>query len=257
MSKYIPTMKTLLSASLFAATCAQAYIEVLPSTFQEHDRLFYITIGGGVADERAGTFNGSNRHASLVDPEKSNAGVGIGAAGLGYAFEEYPFRIELTYNFIGEARYKWDPLEPPVVGGQPEKGEAKVYSHLGLLNFYGDLPITENWIPYLKIGAGYGLNRAKFSYTVEDPAASNDGFTYTSASENTSNFVWNAGAGLNYAFTESVSIGVEILYTFLGKAKANVEIQGENGNPNFEESFTEVNDLESLGITANIAYHFG
>jgi opacity protein-like surface antigen len=251
MQKLTTYLNLALFTGLCASTAANAYIAVPPSIFQDEDNTIYLSIGGGVASERSGDWSGSEHHAGLNAPSQDKSTVPMGTAAIGYGFKNYPFRIEAAYNFIGIAKFKWDSLDPPVTTGKTESAEAKVYSNLGLLNLYGDLPIGDNWIPFIKIGAGYGMNEAKFSYTDE---ATGDVFTSDNHSNN--NFVWNAGVGVNYAMSESVSIGAEVTYLYLGKAYVDASVVPVAGGEEINQSFAELDKLTAVAATLNIAYHF-
>jgi len=245
---------------------SHAYSEWVQSAFQEEENYFYVAIGGGGASQRTDHWKTTNSNVfntlgftdvTANQPNDHNDVVGVGLFAIGYAFPGAPVRLEVAYNYIGQGKYTSDELftssTPSLTATESMTGEARIQSNTIMLNGYLDFIITENWIPYIMIGGGWGLNSTKFNwdFIADDISVVEE----KSDSNNKSNFAWNAGVGLTYAFDDTISIGVQATYVGLGKAEFNAKPYSINDNHSDEE-FLKVDDLSAITGTVNVAYHF-
>ena len=226
------------------------------SLFTQEDNDFYFAIGGGGAVESTGDWKLDAHHTlgitAINQPNDDTTGVGVGMAALGYGFENVPLRMEVAYNYIGRSDFKWDPLVPgediPDVVLVDTK--VRVNTNTLMLNFFGDIVMDDDWIPYLMVGLGYGVNSAKLERSVDHLAADTSS-TLNSETKNTGNFVWNAGVGINYVINENFSFGAQVAYVGLGKIKVDA-VDTTNNNV----TLMSTDNVSAVTGTLNIAYHF-
>ncbi|MFI4954408.1 MAG: outer membrane protein [Gammaproteobacteria bacterium] len=261
----------LTSAILLTLISTTSSAEFRRSEIQEADNNIYIAIGGGGGGMNAGDWK---QVTEVVDPaadivlvnqpDNKTVGTANGMAAIGYTFDEAPVRLELAYNYIGNGKFEWANLveSAPVTiipAGSDVSAETTVFSNTLMVNGYLDFIVNEKFMPFVMIGAGYGFNSAKLEYTATipdtaDPTLPPTEITKSSDRKSTGNFVWNAAVGMNYALSESWTVGIAATYFYLGK----MQVDAFNAEQLVEEDvhLYDVDRLDAFVATANIAYHF-
>lgn len=239
----------------FLSTASQA--EFRRSLIQKAENNIYIALGGGGGGMNTGNWDVVAPESLIFpatgvnQPNNKTVGTANGMAAIGYGFDEIPFRLEFAYNFIGDGEFRWDNL----IVDEDESGldldaKSKIFSNTFMINGYLDFVMNDNWLPYIMVGAGYGINSGELEYTVKEDGV--DEFTETSHRKNKGNFVFNAGVGLNYALSEDWSVGVSALYFYLGKA----EVDAFDFDTQEDVSLFSISRLDAFIAQANLAYHF-
>ena len=151
-----------------------------------------------------------------------------GALAVGYDFQKrlgVPVRLELEYALFSDAKTKrgnaWHDLT-----GSGESSETKYELTLGIqslfANVYYDFRNSSAFTPYLGFGLGLAFVSAKGKYTDEM-----GGYYYYSEhlkKDTSTNFAWNVGAGLAYAFTDYISLDLAYRFLSLGKGETKRNI---------------------------------
>lgn len=254
----------LTSALLLTSISTFSSAEFRRSEVQEAENNIYIAIGGGGGGMNTGDWDQvpiEDLAIKVNQPNHKTVGTANGMAAIGYGFDKVPFRIELAYNFIGNGRFNWDNLASeivdPIPAGTDVSAETTVFSNTLMINGYLDFIVNEKFMPFIMIGAGYGINSAKLEYTAYVPGEGNDAgknITETSDRKDKGNFVWNAAVGINYALSESWTLGIAATYFYLGK----MEVDAFYADPLVEQDvhLYNVDRLDAFVATANLAYHF-
>lgn len=130
----------------------------------------------------------------LFGEDVSNTPLG-GGVGVGYRFNDL-LRAELNFGFIGQDRLDYSD------GGTAALLEYDLWS--GMLNGYLDLGTVVGFTPF--VGAGAGLVYASHEASVVGP-----GLNFSSGGSQYE-FAYTLGAGVNYRFTDTVSVDVGYQY---------------------------------------------
>lgn len=218
------------------------------SIIQKDENNFYIAIGGGGAYQQVSDWkpDPGSLYSTINDPDRDYAGAGVGLAAIGYGFATLPVRMEVAYNYIGQAKYDWDNLLPfAEVDNATTPAEVRINANTFMFNVYADFWVNDRLAPYITGGVGYSVNGAKLELTVDD-------VKYPAHTYNKGNFAWNAGVGLQYAISENWSAGAQVNYVFLG----TVEIREENPVTGADSDFMHADDMFAITGTVNLAYHF-
>lgn len=158
-----------------------------------------------------------------------------GALAAGYDFwtqQMIPIRLELEFALRGNSEKNWDDR------GLYFKEVKGVWNNSTLFaNLFWDFHNDTNFTPY--IGGGIGL---AFNYTGYTLTA-NNGNKYT-IDETQTNFAWNAGAGLSYAFNENFAIDASYRFVGLGYNELTTHFNGQD----YETSNTPYNNEFMVGL---------
>lgn len=95
-------------------------------------------------------------------------------------------------------------------------------------NFYADIPTETRFTPYLSAGLGMAFVSSKSSYTERSSGYNSYGpvswdrleDSGSSSSKRTTNFAWNAGAGLGIALVDNLTLDLAYRFAFLGEVKS-------------------------------------
>ena len=211
--------------------------------------------------QAGGSFGGQAGEASF-DPGASGTGGGpvnydldgnfIGGANIGY---DYQFQnnvvLGATADFSYIDRQKDTTYSTPA--GAEISSETK-------LNYLGTVRARlgyamDNVLVYGTGGLAYGDVKQSVSTPPTTPGAQFNGYNFTS-SDDTQKLGYAVGAGVDVMATQNFSVGVEYLYTNLGKNSSTVN--GTNGVAANDVSFqsNNNNDLDFHTVWAKAAYHF-
>jgi opacity protein-like surface antigen len=142
------------------------------------------------------------------------------------------FELEYSYRFGGEANWNGQQsILDATNAAIPVSLEFKsrLSSQTLLLNFYYDIPTGTRITPYLGVGAGLGIVKAKDSgiITIEDATPASGIFN---KSQTIINLAWNLAGGLSYDITENETI--DLGYRFASARKIAVpeiiHVSGDN-----------------------------
>lgn len=118
-------------------------------------------------------------------------------------------RTDLNFQY-GEIRYRHSEQEITL--------RQRIRTQALLINGYYDFHIHNSIVPYLTAGVGVGHNRAENLRTSDEataiPVAERRG-------RNTTNLVWNVGAGAQYKLNKNFALDVAYKYMDLGFIKTN------------------------------------
>lgn len=135
------------------------------------------------------------------------------AVALGYDFDvafDVPIRAELEWNMHSQSEKD----HTYTIAGI---GNTDVTNNIGIqsvfLNAYFDLHNSSKFTPY--VGAGVGVS------FVDVEATLNGGIDYTIEEKTTTNFAWNVGVGVAYAFTSNLSLDLSYRYSQFGKGETS------------------------------------
>ncbi|WP_158966729.1 outer membrane protein [Paraglaciecola sp. L3A3] len=189
-----------------------------------------------------------------VDPDfpaEFDAGNGIvGSIGVGYVINQQ-FRVEARLG------YRESSFDQQQFGTGEREGEeyildGEIESTTLTIEAFYDFVNNSAFTPYIKAGLGIADNSysAKLGgagvagFDAFDGAA--DGFYDAYADDDSTEFSWNLGLGVNYKITDNTGIYAEYQYTSLGEVMT--------GQDSFTDGFM-IDDLAtnelSIGIRAN------
>jgi opacity protein-like surface antigen len=126
--------------------------------------------------------------------------------GVGYKINDY-FRSDVTFQYAS-ITYK---SSGPLTTGKQQN----IRTYSAFLNGYLDAKIHDVLVPYLTAGIGVGHNK---SGSLKNPSASNPLGNFSLPGKNTTNFIYNLGAGILLQ-DKHFAIDVGYKYMDLGKAK--------------------------------------
>lgn len=146
---------------------------------------------------------------STTSQSDTTALVGV-AAGLNFKQWGAPVRGEVEYDYRSDLGYNPNPNY--VNAATPTKSTNNINSQTLFFNAYYDIDTGTKFTPFLGGGVGIAFNNTSTNGTVIA--------TGQSASSNGSKteFAWNIGAGVNYAFTDHWSVDAAYRYVDLGSA---------------------------------------
>lgn len=137
---------------------------------------------------------------------------------VGYDFMKgfkVPMRAELEYGILSEVESK----------GKFSDDDGKINAkqkfnfHTLMLNAYYDIYTGTEWTPFVGAGVGLAFVNSKGKTSYADYTGSGEDFALSLSRKCNTNFAWQIGAGVNYAFTENVSIEAGYRFMGLGSAK--------------------------------------
>lgn len=190
-------MKRLVTALILA--CAL----IVPSISSAYSGM-YLTPKFLMTVQNTGTVERSHALSGFGLDEYSQFTLG-GALAAGYDFwPQYmlPFRAELEVALRGNSETKEDSAWG--------SSEMTSNSTTLLANFYYDFHNSSAFTPY--VGAGLGL---AFNYLGVDIKDRSTGLG-SSVDDRSTNFAWQVGAGVAYAFTDNLSVDASYRYLDLG-----------------------------------------
>lgn len=182
----------------------------------------------------------SIQDTGTVSRSSTLAGTGVddydqftlgGALAAGYDLwpqQMIPLRFEIELALRGNSEKKWDDNG---IRAHEVKG---VWNNTTLFaNLFWDFHNDTNFTPF--IGGGLGL---AFNYTGYEITA-NNGDRY-SIDDRQTNFAWNAGAGISYAFNDVVTVDASYRFVGLGYNEISSTYNGvkyEIGNEPYNNEF--------------------
>lgn len=177
--------------------------------------------------------------------DKTDSAYG-GALAIGYDFNKrfkVPVRAELEYAAFSQVdgQKSW-----PEDNGESSTSKQKLQIQTLFVNAYYDFHNSTDFTPYVGGGIGMAFINTKSSFYEAD----NSFMSYSSGSSTTTNFAWNAGAGVAYAFTDYISLDAGYRFAGLGGAKAKwLKQEGENWMRNKTEDVYMHQVMAGLRIT--------
>ena len=154
-------------------------------------------------------------YGDLVGGERNSDRAGRGdhifggALAVGYDFSKrlnVPVRGELEYAIFSDAKTKEGNVD---WGRRLDIGIQTIFA-----NVYYDFRNTSAFTPYFGLGLGMALVKAKGEYPGD----------FSLGSKTTTNFAWNIGAGVAYAFTDMISLDLAYRFVSPGKGKTKKDI---------------------------------
>lgn len=214
---------------------------------------FYVGGQAGVA------FGGSNSGFSgSTDPEvgagtfsafgsDQSAGF-IGGVHVGY---DYQLSNNIVIGALADINYiDGNTNRDFSFGGQDFSDEQQI-NYLGTVRAKVGYAL-DRVLPYVTGGLAYANVDNSFSGPTTFTAPS--GTTYTATVHDDSNdFGYTVGGGLDFLVTDNISIGAEYLYTNLGKNDFSVDYVGNNG-ASFTSSSND--DVDFHTVFAKVSYRF-
>lgn len=171
-----------------------------------------------------------------------------GALAIGYDFYhrfDVPVRLELEYAMFGDAKSEnsYNSSSSVHTDWENEKNKVTIGVQTLFMNAYYDFRNSSNFTPYLGAGLGAAFvdMKGKSSYVDHsDPYTS-----YSLGEKSSTNFAWNVGAGVAYAFTDNVNLDLGYRFVGLGEGKTqNSDSSAENGRaPGTEHQQWKTEDL--------------
>ena len=138
----------------------------------------------------------------------------IVAAGVGYRFNRH-FRMDLTTGYAGS--YELDDRD-----GAGNGWKADIDAWSTFVNLYAEYPVGE-WSPYLTAGAGMSRNRTGTLTRSPTPL--------TIPGKTTTEFAWQAGAGVGYSLSPNWSLDLGYRYVDAGEFRSGeTASDGSTGN---------------------------
>lgn len=231
-------------------TLSIAFALIAPSLAQAEG--FYGTAQLGASQQINDSAAYGNNIAVDADfPAEFDAGDGtVGSIGVGYIINSQ-FRVE------GRIGYRESSFNEQQFGTGARDGEeyilnGEIESYTYTIEGFYDFANSTAFTPYLKAGLGIADNSysAKLggagvaAFDAFDGAA--DGYYDAYADDDSTEFSWNLGFGVNYELTESASIYGEYQYASLGDVMT--------GQDSFTDGFMidglSTNEL-SIGVRVN------
>jgi outer membrane immunogenic protein len=151
-------------------------------------------------------------------PSHNPSGV-LGGLQLGYNYQTGPWVWGVVTDFQGsdiKASGTVSTPVPPTLGGLDESLSAKI-------NWFGTVRGKVGWAPapdWLLYGTGglaYGQVESTLGFACTPPAGVTCANVLVSGSQKTTKVGWTAGAGVDYAVTSALTVGLEYLYLDLGR----------------------------------------
>ncbi len=177
-----------------------------------------------------GPFSKSGSLSGLGIDDYSQFTLG-GALAAGYDLwpqQMIPIRLEIELALRGNSEKKWDD------GSSRISSVKGVWNNTTLFgNIFWDFHNESNFTPY--IGGGLGM---AFNYTGYDFETKNG--DHYSLDDRFTNFAWNAGAGISYAFNDLVSVDASYRFVGLGYNEVSTTYNGtkfEIGNEPYNNEF--------------------
>lgn len=190
---------------------------------------YYLRLDTGYAAPRGARAAGGPATGKINDIDASPQF----GAGVGYRFNRH-FQVDVTSSYAPSHE-----LNDTDAGGSRWKADIDVWT--SFVNLYFDYPLGD-WSPYLTAGAGVSRNRLG-SVTRSPGSLTIDGKT-------TTEFAWQAGAGLGYTFSPNWSLDLGYRYVDAGQFRSGDRASdGSTGN-------TIKGDLRSHVALLGMRYSF-
>ena len=170
-----------------------------------------------------------------------------GALAIGYDFNkkfQVPARMELEYAIFSEVSGKksWKARHPHPGWAPTERNyssKQKLNIQTLFVNAYYDFHNSTAFTPYVGGGLGFAFIHSKGSFIHDnhllDP---NQHLGLSLGSKTSTNFAWNVGAGVAYAFTDYISLDLSYRFAGLGKAETK-SVSGQTiSGASFDETWT-------------------
>ena len=141
-----------------------------------------------------------------------------GALAAGYDLwtqQMIPLRVELEFAMRGNSEKSWSDNGLRVNGVKGAWNNSTLFANL-FWDFHNDTSLT----PY--VGAGLGM---AFNYTGFDITARNG--DRISMDDRSTNFAWNAGAGVSYSFNDSFALDASYRFVGLGYNEVSTTYNGQ------------------------------
>lgn len=190
---------------------------------------------------------------AISDVVKNNDNSSFAAIGLGYDWDNSPWRTEIVYRKHGDQKFSDDTI---FTNSLTERTIVKVKQESLMLNLLYDFDINvKNVTPYL--GGGLGGTKVKLSATQSDVDESNTSTRSASFDEYSDvSFSWNLVAGINYDITESAVIGLGYRYTDAGKISTDENCKSSNDAYICDSGEKHSADLRMHSLFFNVNYYF-
>lgn len=165
---------------------------------------FYVTAkGGGAWLNHSGSAEDNATGATTSSKWDDDSYV-FGAA-VGYNWVEFvPLRTEIEYLYRSDLDYKYDNTS----NATSFKDDIDIQTLYA--NFYYDFVNQTDFTPYVGVGVGLAIIGEDMSDT---------GYALADESHTTTNFSWNAGAGVAYHINEMVALDLGYRYSSFGSGK--------------------------------------
>ena len=140
--------------------------------------------------------------------EKKTHGNTVYNMGIGYNFTN-SIRADLNLEYT-QSKYKAN-------GDSPYGGSVNVKQNIKtmaiFINGYYDINFHKSFVPYITAGIGISQNKTS-DMPIEMAVA-------TARGRKQNNFIWNAGVGLQYKFTDNFALDLSYKYVDLGYIKTD------------------------------------
>jgi opacity protein-like surface antigen len=148
-------------------------------------------------------------------------GVGVGAKVLPFLRTDVTLSYRPGYSFASPPT----PIEPP---GTTGRGDVKTLA--ALVNAYYDFPTFAGFTPY--VGAGVGVARNEVGTTTLS-LNSNGATVATLSGSTTTQFAWQASAGVSYSILPAVALDVGYRYFDAGEGRSGSTVTTALGSASF------------------------
>jgi len=164
-----------------------------------------------------------------------------GALAVGYDFSKrlnVPLRGELEYALFSDAKTK-------------DKGSNQNLERLNLgiqtifANIYYDFRNSSAFTPYLGLGVGMASVKAKGQWS-----------SYSMGSKTSTNFAWNVGAGVAYAFTDMISLDFAYRLVSPGKGQTKKNLTDYYGPDDYWYNQVKTDKLYIHQVLLGVRFTF-
>lgn len=195
---------------------------------------------------------GNNIAVDADFPAEFDSGDGtVGSIGVGYIINQQ-FRVE------GRIGYRESSFDQQQFGSGEREGEeyildGEIESFTYTIEAFYDFANNTAFTPYIKAGLGIADNSYSAKLGGAGVAAfdafdgASDGFYDAYADDESTEFSWNLGFGVNYQVTESAGIYAEYQYTALGDVMT--------GQDSFTDGFM-IDDLATNELSVGVRINF-
>jgi len=158
-----------------------------------------------------------------------------GAIAIGYDFNprfEVPVRLEFEYSILSAFKDS-EEISPAIT--LTGEFDTQVF----FINTYYDFHTASKFTPY--IGAGIGMSSIRTNVYADGAGVSGE-----LGSNTETNFAWNIGAGISYAFTDTMSVDLAYRYVQLGDGETKTIAQ----------SFVKADSIDAHQLMLGFRYTF-
>lgn len=142
-----------------------------------------------------------------------------GALSFGFNFQHFydlPLRMELEYAMRSGSSINWAGW----AAGARYRNVAEIDVDTLFFNVFWDIPTNSAFTPYL--GAGLGLAFVDSTYRLQSSGGD------MRFSDDQTNFAWNIGAGVGYAFDDHWTASLGYRFSGFGESKAEISVGADN-----------------------------